>query len=453
MKFSTEMLQRLTQLFVAELKVHFADQPEIGIAQVESETREMLRELGASSLSTFLQEQDDAYPQAEIRCSCGEPANYQYRRSAQTLSVFGWVSYRRAYYLCPSCHQGTMPLDRRMGLEPGKVSAGLAPLLAMGGTRDSFGEAAQEVKRYLLLDVSENTVRKETQTFGQLQMAREEAWIAESQDAEVYRERHRTASERPTRLYGTLDGAHAPMQTEWREMKVGVWFDVETIPREQVAAYRRARVGEMGALRAKNITYYCDIQEAKEFGSLVWATGCQRNADLAQELVFIADGAAWIWNLVGLYYPQAVQIVDWYHAEEYLEAVSRAAFAGNPEGGSAWLEPTRTALWEGQVEEVIAACRQFEDHSQAQLEAHKAINYFAHNRERMDYARFRAAGYMIGSGTVESGCKQIVSQRLKLPGARWLVEGARATAKARAVYLSGQWDELSTLRSNLPLAV
>jgi len=86
-------------------------------------------------------------------------------------------------------------------------------------------------------------------------------------------------------------------------------------------------------------------------------------------------------------------------------------------------------------------------------EARKAVTYFSNNSERMRYARFRAAGYMIGSGTVESACKQIVTQRLKLPGAQWQVAGAVHTAKARAAWLSGQWDSLCAQRAALPLAI
>ena len=86
-------------------------------------------------------------------------------------------------------------------------------------------------------------------------------------------------------------------------------------------------------------------------------------------------------------------------------------------------------------------------------EARKAVTYFTNNSERMRYDRFRAAGYMIGSGTVESGCKQIVTQRLKLPGAQWQVTGAVQTAKARAAWLSGQWQSLCDQQSALPLAI
>jgi hypothetical protein len=152
--------------------------------------------------------------------------------------------------------------------------------------------------------------------------------------------------------------------------------------------------------------------------------------------------------LVGHHYPRAVQIVDWYHAEEHLETVARDAFSSWPDQ-TAWLEQTTQSLWDGDVEDVIRSCQSL---ASVSPEASLAVTYFSNNRERMRYHRFRAAGYMIGSGTIESGCKQIVSHRLKLPGAQWEVDGAVYTAKARAAWLSGSWQPLCAQRSALPLA-
>jgi hypothetical protein len=71
----------------------------------------------------------------------------------------------------------------------------------------------------------------------------------------------------------------------------------------------------------------------------------------------------------------------------------------------------------------------------------------------MRYDFFRTHGYLIGSGTIESGCKQIVTQRLKRSGAQWLVEGAVLTAKARAAWLSGNWHILCQKRARLPFVI
>lgn len=452
MKFSTEIQGQVREAFVAGLEEHFQMKEEVTVLEIETQLREMLVEMGAQSLGAYLSSQEVAYPRDQIECSCGGEAEYVSYKPAKVKSVFGWASYRRAYYLCPECHEGQKPLDQRFGLEPGQVTSGLADLLGVAGVQTSFDEGSQLVERYLLVDVSENTLRKETQDFGQLQDNEESGWIEVSQDPEWLQEHLRTESEYPKRLYGSIDGAHAPLNEEWREMKTGCWFEVETVKKAQIPQYRQAKVGELGGLRAKDITYYCDLEKAGQFGKLMWATGCQRLADLVPEIIFVADGAAWIWNLVDLYYPHAVQIVDWYHAEGYLEPIAKALFGNDQESVQQWLEKTRTDLWDGEVQKVIAICAKLVNHTLAGEVAKKALTYYTNNQHRMDYARFRDAGYMIGSGTVESACKQIVSHRLKRPGARWTETGARLTAKARAAWLSDQWNHLVHLRAQLPLA-
>jgi hypothetical protein len=453
MKFSTEMQAQVRELFVTGLKEHFERQAEVTVLEIETKLRVMIVEMGAQSLGTYLSSREAAYPADQIDCQCGGQAGYVSYKEAKVKSVFGWANYRRAYYLCPTCHHGQKPLDRQLGLEPGQATSGLADLMGVTGVQTSFDEGKQLVERYLLVEVSENTLRKETQVFGQLQDQEETDWIENSQDPEWLQAHRRTEKDYPPRLYGSLDGAHAPLNEEWRELKTGCWFEVETIHKDRVTPqYRQAQVGECGALRAKHITYYGDLEKAGQFGKLMWATGCQRAADLAPEIVFVADGAAWIWNLVGLYYPQAVQIVDWYHAAGYLEPIAKALYGTDQQQLQQWLDETRTLLWEGHVQKVIATCSKLVDHPQAGEAAQKALTYYSNNQHRMDYARFREAGYMIGSGTVESGCKQIITQRLKRSGARWTETGARLTAKARAAWLSGQWDHLVHLRSRLPLA-
>ena len=107
-------------------------------------------------------------------------------------------------------------------------------------------------------------------------------------------------------------------------------------------------------------------------------------------------------------------------------------------------------MWEGDTRRVISACDALSDKSEV---ASQASNYFRNNAHRMRYDHFRNMGYLIGSGTVESGCKQIVSQRLKRSGAQWNLQGAVLTAKARAAWLSGDWNPLCSFRDLLPLAV
>ena len=113
-----------------------------------------------------------------------------------------------------------------------------------------------------------------------------------------------------------------------------------------------------------------------------------------------------------------------------------------------------TKLWQSEIEEVIATCQELQDHPEAGEAAKKAVTYYQNNKHRMDYAHYRDEGYLIGSGTVESGCKQIATMRLKRSGARWTEEGAVTTAKARATWLSSEeeWDAATCDPPALPLA-
>lgn len=187
------------------------------------------------------------------------------------------------------------------------------------------------------------------------------------------------------------------------------------------------------------------MAEAAPFSELVWATAVQHQADRAQELIFICDGAAWIWKMVEQYFPHAVQIVDWFHACEYLYPVAENLFS-DEDHQKDWISEMKALLWEGQVETVIQTCQKIRGPVAEPI--HRLITYYGNNLERMRYADFRQENYFIGSGTIESGCKQVVSMRLKRSGATWSLSGASATAKARAAWLSGSWNTLL----QLPLA-
>jgi hypothetical protein len=178
-------------------------------------------------------------------------------------------------------------LDEEFGLEPGGITPGLARLLALAGSGLPFGESAVWIKEFLLLELSENTIRKETQGFGQLQRECEEKLKAQSQNAAYLQERLRRETER---LDGSLDGAHVRIEDpdedeQWREMKVGSWYQLEPVPASQQTQRHREKE-EIGhqALRAREQHYYCDLEEVDDFEALFWATGCQAKADLAQEL-------------------------------------------------------------------------------------------------------------------------------------------------------------------------
>ena len=450
MKFSTKVIEAMAEIISEELKgVEIGDE---GIMGLEMNIRMMLKEIGGRALSRYLSRKSPGEETAKVACECGGQARFHSWREAVIISVFGRVTYKRRYYVCPECHKGQMPRDEQMGIAPGEVTAGLAKLMGMVGVEAAYEEAKRVVEQFLLFEVNDNTVRKETEQFGALQGEEEKCWEQASQDEKRLQTRLREKGAQKGRLYGSIDGAIVPLHGEWRELKCMAWYRVETIACHQSHRHHKKQVGEQTHLQAYQISYACDIREAEAFGALLWATGCKRLADLHEELIFICDGAAWIWRLVEKYYPKAIQIVDWYHASEYLSPVAEAAFGRDTPQAKQWLEQARTDLWEGRIRELIQECQRLALIPAAAEAAHKTITYYQHNEKRMDYAHLRSQGYLIGSGTIESGCKQIAGHRLKLAGARWTFDGSVQTAKARAAWLSGDWDALALKRAVLPLA-
>jgi hypothetical protein len=435
-----QLAQQVLQLTARLLQTR----PE-SLSDMEQQMRTELVKLGQVLLTAWLGVLEESYPAEAIPCPCGGQADYQGQREGTLLTLVGQVRYRRAYYLCPQCHQGCCPMDQRLGLRPGQMSAEVESLAGMTGVQVPFGQGSALFEALTLVSLSDHSLAKATQDMGAEVQAQEREWIQQSQDEGWLQEQERLAGG-PARLYGALDAVKVHVRGDgehpWRDLKVGAWFTSE--------ARAPQSPDEAWEMHASNITYYSDICEAQQLGPLVWATGCQRRAQLAGELVFLGDGAEWIWKLVQEHYPEAVQIVDWFHAAEHITPLAQAVF-GAGDQRETWMQQMRAALWNGELETLIAQCERYSEDSRGGEAAREAATYFQNNRQRMRYPEYRARGYHIGSGTIESGCKQIATQRLKVSGAIWNLDNAIKTAKARGALLSGQWQAIAARRRHLPL--
>jgi hypothetical protein len=222
----------------------------------------------------------------------------------------------------------------------------------------------------------------------------------------------------------------------WKEAKLGAIYTTRT--------HLAKKAGKAPAVRAEQHSFVADLSEAEAFGRLVWLEAGRRGVLVAKEVVVMGDGSHWIWNLAADPFPQAVQIVDWYHASQYLWNVAHACYGEGTVNAIAWAESRLNELWNGEVETVLTEIQPLVGRAEA---VEEAITYLTNNRERRRYAAFRAAGLQVGSGSIESGCKQVIGARLKQAGMRWSRSGARAVAKARAWWKSGRWEEALALLS------
>ncbi|MCP4517875.1 MAG: hypothetical protein GY824_21940 [Delftia sp.] len=178
----------------------------------------------------------------------------------------------------------------------------------------------------------------------------------------------------------------------------------------------------------------------------------------ADRVLFVADGARWIWNRVpglvaalGLDPTRVHQLIDFYHAVEHLGKVAALRKSWSAKERKAWVRKHRALLLKGQVDTVVEAVRAI-----CRGRRSKAItterNYFMHNRNRMDYPGLKALGMPIGSGAVESAIRRVINLRIKGPCIFWYKENAEKMLMLRAYYKAGRWNLLKRM-ANSPLSL
>ena len=252
----------------------------------------------------------------------------------------------------------------------------------------------------------------------------------------------------------STDGGMVLVRGEgWKEVKLTTISAVEVRP----AAARPAKesgVSRRAAdrlVKLKGHSYQAGLWDADRMALHQYAEGLRRGIDHCQRLSSVNDGAPWIERITKLNFAEAVQIVDWPHAKGKLWKVGKAVFGEQSAEGQEWVAAQLGHLWDGQVTQVEAALQELDlDQEQWPDEVRQAPGYFTNNRQRMRYDEFRAQGYPIGSGTVESGINTVVHHRMKRPGRGWERSNAQAMLAGLSELHSGRFAQ--AWQATLPLA-
>jgi hypothetical protein len=178
----------------------------------------------------------------------------------------------------------------------------------------------------------------------------------------------------------------------------------------------------------------------------------------AKQVLFIADGAPWIWNRipeliikVGLDPAKVRQIVDFYHAVEHLNAVASLRKGWNEKRRRQWVSRQTRYLWTGQNELVVLAVKEITRGRNSKLIV-REMSYFENNLRRMQYAKARNCKLPIGSGPMESAIRRVINLRMKGNGIFWLEKNAEAMIMLRSFYKAGRWNDLFRLATD-PIGV
>jgi len=425
-----EMIRRLLERYRKLLEEKLPDEPGT-LEEIERITEEIGNETKREIEQECVDYHGVGYAGWRLRCSCGGMATFKCHKNKRQQTLSSELVIVRAYYHCKSCGHGFAPLDEALGLDGLCTSIGVRTKIARLASWMPFEEVSAELGHLCGIHVSRNTAMRIAESMGE-RIRQEQAGHQEL----VLSGHAPEANAQPDRLYVAIDGVHVPMRGgDWREAKTGVVYETQERGQTVVVTDRE---------------YVATLAKVDSFAGKVYAKAFERGVENAKEVVALGDGAAWIWKSFAHHYPNAVQILDFYHACEHLNDVARAWYRDQTDQHKRWVEARKTDLLSDSVETVIRSIEAWRPSDPEEWEIRRTnLAYFKTNKARMLYATFKTQGYHIGSGLVESACKTVVGQRLKQSGMRWSETGAEQMLHLRSFLLSRRNADLRTYARQL----
>jgi hypothetical protein len=325
------------------------------------------------------------------------------------------------------------PLDEELHLLPGPLSPRLHEDLVHLSTWMPFERAAKELAHFTRVEVSDTSVRHHTEVAGA-------AYVA-VQAAELVRlERERPGG--PSGLdvlQVSADGAMVPLVGgEWAEVKTAAVGRVEVVTNRDGVAEAHAR----------ELSYFSRLTDAETFTREAWVELHRAGVANAKTVCGVMDGADWEQTFLDVHRPDAVRILDFPHAVEYLTKAAQATWCLGAPTADHWVQEQAHILKHDEhgAAKVLKALvhlptDQATDPTDARRARDTALNYLTKRLDQIQYARFQALGFPIGSGSVESANKLVVEARLKGSGMHWARAHVNSLVALRTIACSDRWAE------------
>lgn len=423
--------QRLIELWRWSNEEEIKDAPTA--VKIEEKIREWIRQIGEDTQSLILGGMDRYRRKGKQPCpECGEGEYWERYEGRNYITTLGEMKLERAYYNHSVCHSGWVPLDERLGLGSSELSPRVQEMVSYLGAFMPFPQAQTFLEKYCYIHISHDTVNNNTVEIGQMLQAEQREAIRQA-----WEEHHLPdcqVANPPKRLYVSADGINYLLPDgQGAELKVAAVYETEE---------RRNKKGKV-EIHAVDIEYVV-AAACEELAQAAYLVAVKRGVESAEQIVVLGDGANWIWNRITAMFPKrkTTEVVDFYHAGEYIWDASKAVFGEGTDKAKDWGEQYCHTLKHDGPDPVSRELRALASTNSAALElVEKAITYFENQAQRMDYPFFIEQGMQIGSGSAESGVKQVVGARINQAGMRWNPEHAEAVAHVRAAILSDRWDD------------
>ena len=381
------------------------------------------------------------------RLSHGHERTYQTR--------FGLVTIRRSRGWCQRCKAWRFPADYVLGLEEaGSASPCVQEMAALMASKMPVAEASAVLEHLTGVKLPPATLDREARRQGK-RAERKRKELDEQMSAGQGSLQCVPPSPKPFTLIIEIDAWNIRERDQWgqsqRQRAKGVeperwhwvyggtcfWLDQRTQTESG-----RAIILSRGTVMTRG-----GIDTLRE---QLFAECLRQGAGQAAEVLVVADGAMWIWNLVADRFAGATQRLDFYHASQHLWAVAHALHPEDARAAHQWIEPLLKKLKAGRSIKVIAQLKAVTKRLRAKrrARAQSELECFQTHRDRLDYHLAQKRGQPLGSGVIESTCRQYQC-RFKRPGQFWTRSGDEALMCLETFWRNGRWHLLFPHSSDL----
>ena len=341
-------------------------------------------------------------------------------KETSLLTLLGEIRIKRWTATCRKCGVWLGAADELLGGENGMTGAAASAVAAAGVTLP-FEQAEAQLRHLTGLDVDDNRIARTIAAVA----PRADQWTAREPDEVM-----RTVGFPPPGAWITvlIDGGRIRMRNgaAWREPCTGlvIWERPDG---------QWEKIGVSHPTDKAHVTRVLDM----------WLDAFRKRG--RKKVAILADGAEWIWNWAKSH-PWTVQVLDYYHVKEHVWEAARVLHGDGTSQAARWVDDIMERLWRGWVPSTVDLLDGKRprgwDGPGKRAALDSLATYLENHAGLIDYGRRRGQGCSIGSGLIESFCKQLFSMRMKGPGMFWSEEGARHVMDLRTVYLTGKWRHL-----------
>lgn len=327
-----------------------------------------------------------------------------------------------------SARPGFFPLDDELALLPGALTPRLQESLVRLSTwLPSFATAAAELTFHTGVDLAPTTASRVSEAAGAAAVA-----VHEAEVAAILRD-YPEPPRGPEALVFHVDGAMVPLRH-------GEWGEVKTLAVGSLAPPVE-RDGEV-VVPTHELSYFSRLTDSTTFADAATGELHRRGVTTAGRVGVVVDGAEWIQGFIDLHAPEAVRILDFPHAAEYVTAIGQASGSDGALLSAEALAQSLHDLKHDGPDEVLARLRKLVDEQVVPGELGKRLAYLDKRVAQMQYPTFRAEGWPIGSGSGESANKLVVQARLKGAGMHWAVKNVNPMLALRNAVCNDRWVEV-----------